>query len=256
MYTNIHLKERLENGIEMFTFDGVTYFEMSEERLIQGMLKSGLEVSQLETAHYKEKGYIQKNTSFDAFIKQAKRMFGFIKLATNEKGKELSGTKRRYIVANRYETVQEAEDKRATNIGRPKKNPTLNEFAGTVKNDYKSNYLATVYARHKDNEEVNGAKGKCVYRIVKDNKVAYVGLSTNLLNRSRFHMTKGHDSIPKEVYDGAHFEYLVFDSEFMMNMAETYFINKYRCSTNIGKMYENDSNDTMDFFEDMEWRVL
>lgn len=260
MYTNIFIKEVLQEGIESFTHDGVTYYEMSEQRMIEGLRYRGLEVTQTETAFYKKHGYINRNESMDAFIKQAQRMFAFVELVENEKGTALGGKKRRYVVAHPYDEVQPSEvvkggskagivSAKNFDIERLKKSE---HFKLT---EYRADYLSEIIQRNMYNKDVQGEKN-CVYRLLdEEGQIIYIGLSGNLLKRVQRHLTYGCVD-DKNAYENAHFEYVAFKSESIMHCLETYLIGKHQPIHNIAKKMKHDENENIVEFDNLQWTKL
>lgn len=85
---------------------------MSEKQAISLAKRNKLEVTQTETARYKKTGVIPTGDPLKAFIKTLEQLFETVTLATDEKGKVLSGKKRQYVCTNRLKGVAKRDDKR------------------------------------------------------------------------------------------------------------------------------------------------
>lgn len=260
MYTNIFIKEVLQEGIESFSYDGVTYYEMSEQRMIEGLRYKGLEITQTETAFYKKHGYINKNESMIAFLKQVKRMFAFVTLAKNEKGHILGGKKRRYVVAHPYDEVQPSEVvKGGSKAGIVSaKNFDIKRLKNSEHfelTEYRADYLNKIMQRNLENMDVQGNKN-CVYRLLDgEGQIIYIGLSGNLLKRVQYHLTYGHIE-DKQAYENAHFEYVTFKSESIMHCLETYLISKHQPIHNTAKKMKHDEDENIAEFDNLQWTKL
>lgn len=260
MYTKIFIKEVSNLGFETFTHDEVTYYEMSEQRLIEGLRNKGLEITQTETAFYKKNGYINRNESMEAFIKQAKRMFAFVELVENEKGKVLGGKKRRYVVAHPHDEIQPSE----VNKGGSKAGiVSAKKFdIERLKNseyfdltEYRAEYLSEIMERNKHNMNVQGEKN-CVYRLLdEEGQIIYIGLSSNLLKRVQYHLTYGHID-DNSAYENTRFEYVAFKSEAIMNCLETYLIGKHQPIHNITKKFKHNEDENIAEFDNLQWNKL
>lgn len=260
MYTNIFIKEVLQEGIESFKHDGVTYYEMSEPRMIEGLRYKGLKITQTETDFYKKHGYINRNESMEAFIKQIKRVFGFVELVENEHGKVLGGKKRRYVVAHPYDEVQPSEvtkggskagivSAKNFDIERLKKSE---HFKLT---EYRAEYLSEIMQRNMHNKDVQGEKN-CVYRLLdEEGQIIYIGLSGNLLKRVQYHLTYGHID-DSSAYENARFEYVTFKSESIMHCLETYLISKHQPIHNTAKKMKHNEDENIAEFDKLQWTKL
>lgn len=260
MYTNIFIKEVLQEGVQFFMHDGVSYLEMDEPRMIEGLRNKGLKVTQTETAFYKKHGYINRNESMEAFVKQIERVFAFVELVENENGKVLGGKKRRYVVAHPYDEVQPSEvtkggskagivSAKNFDIQRLKKSE---HFELT---EYRADYLSEIMQRNLDNMDVQGGKN-CVYRLLdEEGHIIYIGLSGNLLKRVQYHLTYGHID-DKNAYENAHFEYVAFKSESIMHCFETYLISKHQPIHNTAKKMKHDEDENIAEFDNLAWTKL
>lgn len=260
MYTNIFIKEVLQEGVQFFMHDGVSYLEMDEPRMIEGLRNKGLKVTQTETAFYKKHGYINRNESMEAFVKQIERVFAFVELVENENGKVLGGKKRRYVVAHPYDEVQPSEvtkggskagivSAKNFDIERLKKSE---HFKLT---EYRADYLNEIMQRNMHNMDAQGNKN-CVYRLLdEEGQIIYIGLSGNLLDRVQRHLTYGCIE-DKQAYENARFEYVTFQSETLMHCVETYLIGKHQPKHNTCKRFAHDENDNVAEFDNLAWTKL
>lgn len=260
MYTKIFIKEVSHLGFETFIYNDVMYYEMSEQRMIEGLRKKGLEITQTETAFYKKNGYINRNESMEAFIKQAKRMFAFVELVENEKGNALGGKKRRYVVAHPYDEIQPSEvskggSKEGITSAKNFDIKRLKKSEDSKLTEYRAEYLSEIMERNLHNKDVQGEKN-CVYRLLnEEGQIVYIGLSGNLLKRVQHHLSYGHIKVDN-AYENARFEYVAFKSEAIMNCLETYLIGKHQPIYNIAKKMKHDESENIAEFDNLQWTKL
>jgi len=92
----------------------------------------------------------------------------------------------------------------------------------------------------------------CIYRFLnKDNEIIYIGKAGNLISRMN-----NHNHLPKECYDETvYIEYTEFETEDEMDLAERYYIPKYKPKYNI-VMRDRVINFTLSELENRIWSIF
>lgn len=236
----------------------------NEQEMIQLVQEEGLEVTQVETKHYISKGYIQSGSPLESFIKTIEQVFEDVFV-------EGRGKKRVYTVAKKYETIQKRVDGRDDNIGfiypqgfsialslRPNYDE---EFKSYMRKKYNTNkiskkmvyleYGINLYKTTKAQKNVSSVPTVCRF-INFENEVVYVGRSKQLESYLQSYSSSGY----LESYDDVErVEYITFDNEVEMNLAEIYFINKYKPILNQRRIYEGESA-PIELFENKTWKII
>lgn len=206
-----------------------------------------------------------------------------------------AGKNRRYIVKGKYDTIQEREDMRklAVPFTRKKKyskiGVTCEVFQGVDRNDklrkklqkhfqtkrvtrkmfyayyfgYDDMYFdengnrleSTKYRPNKKKKEEQLYWHKYyVYRFIVDNKVTYVGLTGHLSYRMHGHKFKGH--LKQEWYNSVErIEYIELETEVDMNIAEIYFIAKFKPAWNSSRTYDGKLGIAIEELDNLEWKT-
>lgn len=148
---------------------------LSEKKAILLAQERGLEVPQVETKHYKEKGFIQTGNPLNAFIKTLEQMYEKVTLRKNPKTKKpFVGVKREYILVNELDTVIEREDKRTMKMS-------------TTEQEFKEAVLAILIDNHLNNGKYSYTTKHWAFKVFNANlEINKIQLSSNLYNSLDF----------------------------------------------------------------------
>jgi excinuclease UvrABC nuclease subunit len=92
----------------------------------------------------------------------------------------------------------------------------------------------------------------CIYRFLNDsNEIIYIGKSKNLKHR-----LQEHNHLPKECYKECRkIEYTMFNTEYDMDLAERYYIPKFKPKYN-DLMKFREVTLSIDIFDNVKWNTL
>ena len=94
-----------------------------------------------------------------------------------------------------------------------------------------------------------------VYRFISKDEIIYVGQTMNIKKRMHQHFNGKQGHLKKECYQITNrVEYIELSNKTEMNIAEVYFINKYKPKYNSADKYE-DTGIALDIFDNKKWKI-
>lgn len=109
--------------------------------------------------------------------------------------------------------------------------------------------------KRKKKVQENFASKYVVYRFISNEKVLYVGLSSDFKRRIYQHKYAGH--LKQEWYNSVdRIEYIELETEVDMNIAEIYFIAKFKPAWNSSRTYDGKLGITIEDLDNLEWKTL
>lgn len=109
--------------------------------------------------------------------------------------------------------------------------------------------------KRKKKVQENFASKYVVYRFISNEKVLYVGLSSDFKRRIYQHKYAGH--LKQEWYNSVdRIEYIELETEVDMNIAEIYFIAKFKPAWNSSRTYDGKLGIAIEELDNLEWKTL
>lgn len=157
---------------------------LSEKKAILLAQERGLEVPQVETKHYKEKGFIQTGNPLNAFIKTLEQVYEKVTLRKNPKTKKpFVGVKREYILVNELDTVIEREDKRVMKLS-------------STEESFKNAVLVILIDKHLKNDKCSYTTKHWAFKVFNANlEINKAQLSSNIYNSLDFSNDESYQNL-------------------------------------------------------------